>query len=441
MKIIDYIRNETLDLGLFCAANPLKAGAAMIDRLLHAFAALPPTLQPQQAIMGRKTIAFEPRAVTKLLAAKASDLKTILNLGRTDPPQTLFTLSFVQPAWDVEFWLRMYAPFAPFSQPDTAGTLAEALEQLVREINAVSPIIYGFGHTKGDFALAGDPHGDDPAAKRQVYAAYWLNVLGAGMVAALGRDRVLATPAARVEELPGGAIIFLTRPTPEDILSDAAREAQAKALLHLRPELSFASVLSDLQARSAKLAPAERDWDSDLAPVFELILDDLAFAERETVARRFNDLRPPEPDAWRPASEMQPPDVPDPEAEVARYNEFHAEQFVALIRGPVPRAGRFEFDCLPQVDHFFWREDYPAHASRTDIDNDLAPALGAWLGKMLVLNFDGQWRPRRNRDEAAVVIGTRAWLPFLHARRYLQSRDAVLMHALTKLCNSVRRSS
>jgi len=59
---------------------------------------------------------------------------------------------------------------------------------------------------------------------------------------------------------------------------------------------------------------------------------------------------------------MPPPDVPDPEGELARYNRFHAEQFVALMNRPVPRARRFELDCLPEVDHHFWREDYPARA-------------------------------------------------------------------------------
>jgi hypothetical protein len=441
MKIIDYIRNETLDLGLFCASSPLRSGAEAVDRLLQAFEALSPNLRPQQATLGRKTIPFNRTKVAKLLLPKASALKTILNLGRSERPETLFTLSFVQPGWDVEFWLRMYAPYGQFVEPAMAPGLAGSLESLVRNINQISPVVYGYCHTKGDFSLGHDPHGDDPAAKKQVYGAYWLNVFGKAMVKAIGRDRVLATPAAKVEELPSGAVMFLTRPTPEDITSDAARVAQAKALVHLLPNLAYQAVLTELEQRSKHLAPVEREWDPDLTPVFELMLDDLAFAEREAAAKRFSEMRPDEPDAWRPAADQPASDVPDPDAEVAAYSGRYAEQFVALMHRPVPDVGNFELDCLPKVDHHFWSTNYSGRFNRADIDNDLVPALGAWLGKLLVLNLGGQWRPMQDLREAAVVVGARAWLPFQHARQYLQSREAVLNYSLTKLARVAERSA
>lgn len=441
MRTIDYIRNETLDLGLFCSRSPVLDGAEIVGRLLDTFAALPPALRPQQAVLGRKQVRFEREAVAKLLMGKASALKTILNLERTDPPESLFSLSFVQPGWEVEFWLRMYAPYSLIADEAAAHELAGAIQQLVRDVNKVSPVVYGYCHTKGDFSLAKDPHNDDPAASKRVYGAYWLNVLGNGIVKDVGRERVLATPCASLEQLQGGAVMFLTTPDPADVLSDTARSAQAKAFVHLRPDLTYDAVLDELRRRSRQLAPADRDWDPDLAPVLALLLDDLAFAERESATRRFNAIRPLEPRTWLPVAQMPTSDLADQEAEVAAYHGRFAEQFVALMHRPVPEAGRFELSCLPKVDRYFWVADFPARFARKDIEDDLVPALGAWLGKMLVVNLGGVWRPRRNLMESGVIAGPRVWLTFQHARQYLRSREAVLEHSLTKFVRVVERSA
>lgn len=58
------------------------------------------------------------------------------------------------------------------------------------------------------------------------------------------------------------------------------------------------------------------------------------------------------------------------------------------------------------------------------------------------------WVPRRELDESAVLIGERAWLPFVRARHYgtsdpasgpTRSRDAVLQHSLLKLFRVAER--
>ena len=54
---------------------------------------------------------------------------------------------------------------------------------------------------------------------------------------------MLSTPAHRVEALPNGAVLLVTWPTAADFASDEARVAQARAHVHLRPELDFSTVL------------------------------------------------------------------------------------------------------------------------------------------------------------------------------------------------------
>ena len=40
--------------------------------------------------------------------------------------------------------------------------------------------------------------------------------------------------------------------------------------------------------------------------------------------------------------------------------------------------------------------------------------------------------PRRNLNEAHVILGDRAWLPFLRARRHLQSQQSAFDYSLTQ---------
>jgi hypothetical protein len=50
----------------------------------------------------------------------------------------------------------------------------------------------------------------------------------------------------------------------------------------------------------------------------------------------------------------------------------------------------------------------------------LVPMLGGYLGELLVKHLGGHWVPRRSLLETAVVVGPRAWLPFLRAHHMLQ---------------------
>jgi hypothetical protein len=95
-------------------------------------------------------------------------------------------------------------------------------------------------------------------------------------------------------------------------------------------------------------------------------------------------------------------------------------------------------ESLPRIDWNAWRKAWGSQFSPKQRDRAI-PALGAYLGMLLVYGLGGKWMPRRNLDEAAVVVGDRAWLPFLRARHYLQYRDAPLDFSLTQLFREARR--
>ncbi|MFL5344178.1 MAG: hypothetical protein ACJ8AT_05260 [Hyalangium sp.] len=69
----------------------------------------------------------------------------------------------------------------------------------------------------------------------------------------------------------------------------------------------------------------------------------------------------------------------------------------------------------------------------------LVAALGAFLGRYLVEVLGGRWLPRKKLEEAAVVVGDKAWLPFLRARHSLQGPDAPLDFSCSQLFRTAQR--
>ncbi|AKQ68209.1 hypothetical protein A176_005121 [Myxococcus hansupus] len=58
---------------------------------------------------------------------------------------------------------------------------------------------------------------------------------------------------------------------------------------------------------------------------------------------------------------------------------------------------------------------------------------------MLVRRLGGPWVLRQEMEESQVRVGTRVWLPFLRARRYMQSRESLLAYSLTQFFKEAER--
>jgi hypothetical protein len=249
---------------------------------------------------------------------------------------------------------------------------------------------------------------------------------------------MLSTPAHRVEELPNGSVLLVTWPTAADYASDEARLAQARAYVHLRPDLDFDTVLRTLRERSATLAPVEPRFHPDVAPLLSRVVDDVAIHERQRRIAELNVWQPPEPGEWRPADSALPPDVDDPERARAHYS-YLAERLVALLHTKVPSVFKATPESLTDVDFQLWHEEFPRVFERERIDAHAVPAIGAYLGEVLVRNLGGRWIPRQELMEAQVLVGNRVWFPFARAHHYMCSCQALLDHSLTQLYRVAER--
>ncbi|HZH75376.1 MAG TPA: hypothetical protein VEY88_05040 [Archangium sp.] len=354
----------------------------------------------------------------------------------------------------LSMWPRLKFPPLPPTlallvevQPLSFFSETEHCRQLVEMVRAWAlryPVSYAAAHGRADDQLAGAPDfgRDERTARRdgfdKVYEVCWLNVFGPKLVETVGRERVLSTPAHRVEALPNGSVLLVTWPTAADFASDEARLAQARAHVHLRPDLDFDTVLRALRERSAALAPVEPRFPPDLASLLSRIVERSAFHERQRKIAGFNAWRPPEPAEWLPADAALPSDVALPERALEQYS-LHAERLVAMLHAEVPSLVKGTPESLTDVDFYFWRDESPKRRLRELLDEHVVPAVGAYLGQVLVRELGGRWIPRQKLMEAGVLVGNRVWLPFTRAHRYLSSCESLLDYSLTQLYREAER--
>ncbi|WP_224368867.1 hypothetical protein [Hyalangium versicolor] len=319
-----------------------------------------------------------------------------------------------------------------------------AFVDMVRAWAVHYSVPYTSAHSMADRQLAGFPNygRDDRTRFRdgfdKVYEVSWLNVFGPKLVETVGRERMLSTPAYRVEELPNGAVLLVTWPTAADFTSEGARQAQARVLVHLRPELELNTVLRTLHERNATLAPVEPHFQPDAAPLLARLVDGVAISQRQRRIEELNAYQPPEPEEWLPAEATLPTDVVDTKAALEHYSLL-AEYLVALLHTQVPSVFEQTPESLTDVDFQFWVERFPEVFERNEIEQRAVPTVGAYLGQVLVRHLGGQWIPRKKLEEVQVRVGKRIWLPFMRAHRYMRSRQSLVDYSLTQLYRVAER--
>jgi hypothetical protein len=393
------------------------------------------------AVEGKRRRKYSRAAVWKSLEEERDEKSTSIVLRRTKWPALYMWPRLSFPPLPPRFRISLTV------QPLSFFTEAERCRKFVDMVRAWAcryPVPHASAHGVADDQLSGAPYfGRDERTSRRdgfdkIYEVSWLNVFGPKLVESVGRERMLSTPAWRVEELPNGSILLVMWPTAADFASDEAREAQARAHVHLRPDLDYATVLRTLRERSATLAPVEPRFHPDIAPLLSRVVDRAAIHERQSRIAGFNAWQPPEPQEWLPTEAALPPDMEDPERAREHYGDL-AEHLVALLHTKVPSILEVTPESLTGIDFQFWHEDFPRVFERHHIDTYAVPAIGAYLGQVLVRHLGGQWIPRQKLEEAQVRVGKRVWLPFVRAWRYMRSTQALLDHSLTQLYREAER--
>ncbi|HEX5746193.1 MAG TPA: hypothetical protein VFZ09_08110, partial [Archangium sp.] len=310
---------------------------------------------------GKRRRKYSRAAIWKALEEERDENSTSIELRRTKWPALYMwpRLDFPPLPPELRIWLEV-KPLSFYAEPERCQRFVE----MVRAWASHYPVTYARAHSTDDTQLTDSPNfGRDDETRRRdgfdkVYEVFWLNVFGPKLVETVGRERMLSTPAHRVEELPNGSVIVVTWPTVADFASKAARLAQARAHAHLRPDLDFDTVLRTLHERSAMLAPVEPRFHQDLAPLLSRVVDGTASHERQRRIAELNAWQPPEPEEWRPADSALPPDVENVERALEQYS-LYAEHLVALLHSEVPSVFKATPESLTDADFYFWKEEFP----------------------------------------------------------------------------------
>jgi hypothetical protein len=424
---------DQLEIG-FLGAEDLLVQANGLKRLLAAIAD-GPALVPDSINVGRRKRPFSEKSCLEALEnAREADTR-YLRFERKAPPASesggfaFVPQSAIGTRYDAKFQL---APFAAGG----GELLRESVISFMRGLATTVRPVYGWVHSRAD-CLLGANAALREADEVRADEVYWLNVLGPRIVEHVGRDRMESIPCVHREWLPSGGILFLSHADPTEYASPAARDAQARALAYLRPDRAYDQIRATLDERSKKLAPVAAEFDADVKDLLEEFANATSVAERPAKIVELNRFRPP------PVTEVTSDvvtDVEDVDGRSDTYRNRYREQLIALVHSSVPEVTRFQPEVLPSIDHYFYRHDYPGSFDRGDIDRDLVPAVGGFLGQMLVEHLGGRWIPRTNLEESGVEIRGKVWLPFLRAKHYFATKESVLQHSLTQFYRVASRS-
>jgi hypothetical protein len=439
LKFHDLKSEDQLDFRFEGTFNPQAPLEHELEPLLQALETFAGGWMPE-VIRGKRQRKYSRAAIWKSLEEERDENSTSIGLYRTKVPALDMTLRLWFPPDETELYIGLaLRPLSFFTEERSRNFV-----DMVHAWASHYPVTHAKANSLADNQLADSPNygRDDETSMRdgfdKIYEVCWLNVFGPKLVEAVGRERMLSTPAHRVEALPNGSILVVIWPIAADFARDEARQAQARALVHLRPDLDFETVLRTLRERSATLAPVEPRFHPDIAPLLSRVVDGVAISERQRKVAELNVYRPPEPEEWLSADAALPSDVMDSQAACEHYSLL-AEHLVALLHTRVPSVFKQTPESLTDVDYQFWREEFPRVFERSNIDEHAVPAVGAYLGQVLVRHLGGQWIARQKLQEAQVRVGDRVWLPFLRAHRYMRSCQGLLDFSLTHLYREAER--
>jgi hypothetical protein len=392
-------------------------------------------------IKGKRWRTYSRAAFWKALQEKADDNVTTLYLGRPAEPAVSLELTLFREHEPGELTITLHAqPLSFFAQEERCRELVE----LVRAWACHYPVSHADAGSYADCLLADSPgFGRDMQTCirdgfDQLYEMFWLNVFGPKLVNLLGRERLLSTPAHRVEELPNGCVLLVPWPIAAHFTHPEARQAQARAFVHLRPELDFDTVLRSLHERNTALVPVEPRFPPDVAPLLFRLLDLSSISERQRKIAEFNARPFPEPEEWLPADAALPSDVPDTNKALEHYS-LMAESLVAILHSEVPSVLQQTPESLTDADFDFCVWEFPERFERDKIDGRLVPAIGAYLGEVMVKHLGGQWIARKKLEESQVRVGSRVWLPFVRAHKCMRSCQSLLDFSLTQFYRAAQR--
>jgi len=157
-----------------------------------------------------------PDDAARPVSFRVGDIEYELGIGAPE----MVDLDDERTVWIRVFGTNFHAPTAgteaASEHTDTLVSLVAATYEALVDGGCPVSCVYGFGPTEVQMLLNGAVEiPDEQLAGSGVEALFWLQILPPARVSAVGRDRLLSSPAWRVEELSDGGVLLVVYDTPD----------------------------------------------------------------------------------------------------------------------------------------------------------------------------------------------------------------------------------
>lgn len=274
------------------------------------------------------------------------------------------------------------------------------------------PVLYGGGAPAEDWEakhwLVTKSNGGETRRKRGLDieeclpGVYWLTVFGGPLVKFFGREKLEHLPAHRVLDLGRGGLALALREHPFEP-RDASERLAGDAEVVSRLGRQYYFDIENPQKGCEAIPGVTRGR---------------AGAEEPGRAG------PPPPATGRPdAAGAEAPDeflnqtLLSPDGEPYSDPSELSASFVTFIHTKVREVFQPTEAALAALDKYFAAHPQRREYSREHLLQEFVPALGGFLGEVLVKNLGGEWVAREPLPQSAVKIGGKEVSPFRAAYR------------------------
>jgi hypothetical protein len=274
----------------------------------------------------------------------------------------------------------------------------DSVEKFIQFVVAISkrfPVIYGWAAPQDDWKakhwlIEGTSESKlGTTLEEGLPGMYWITIFGPQLVEHFGRARLEGLPVSRIIDLGAAGLLVQVREMPsEPELAERLREDRkiAEALggeyfFDITRPRAVTSPIPGVTELSAQAAPASEARDLDPADAFE-----------------FEGVRAPD---------GQPFSGP----------EALAEMLVVYLHREIDGLHEYSRASLQVLDDYL-RNHPPAGQYTTDhLMKEFIPALGAYLGQVLVKQLSAAWEVGSPLMRSIVRTGDKRLHPFRHAYR------------------------
>lgn len=305
---------------------------------------------------------------------------------------------------------QIYLAEVFFSQPSHTEKFIQFITELCTHFN----IIYGGASPDEDWdakhwLISELPDGGSYHKKlglsleKCLPGIYWLTIFGKELVEFFGREKIHSLPFYRVTDLDNGGILIVLREKPFDSSLSERLRHDSEVMEFLGYEYFF-----DIN-NIKKVCKTIRDVTQGGTFASEEIEEEHKAPQETKLEDNFENQVVLSPDG-------------EPYSNLADL----AELLIVFLHTDVEEVFNYSQLALEALDNYFSEHPQKLEYKSEHLIKELIPALGAYLGEVLVHELGGNWIVREPLLKSTVVVNGRETSPFKAAFKVIYEQEKLL---------------